>query len=135
MIYTRGGPVRFFCIIKSRTSGVARMYRDIDIQQKQNLFLRRDFFTERDLGTHKVSHKIKKHNHHLSKRTSLIWTRNFLTSSDSLSKKFLLLFVLCSSPSKSCQSLQKAITTYRRCQERKRIRGKDAFLYLSLHSR
>ena len=101
----------------------------------KTLLFKRDLPTERDLGKHKVSHKIKKPHRHLPERASLIWTRNFLTSSDSLSKKFLLLFVLCSSPSKSCQSLQKAITTYRRCQERKRIRGKDAFLYLSLHSR
>ena len=103
-------------------------------KNKKPLF-KRDLPTERDLGNNKVSHKIKRHNHHLSERALQIWTRSFLTSSDSLSKKPLLLFALCSSPSKSCPNLQKAITTYRRRQECKRIKGKDAFLYLSLHSR
>ena len=42
---------------------------------------------------------------------------------------------LFSLPLKMYLIFKKSITTYRRCRERKRIRGKDTFLCLSLHSR
>ena len=71
----------------------------------------------------------------LLKRTILIWTRYLVSSSDPLLKTTSFSFQLCSPPSKSYFHFKKSITTYRKCQGRVRIRGKDKLLYISLHSR